>query len=78
MEHNALNQQARFERYAASLLCAIAAGVKIDPDRTEKFTKQMDDLYKNPFTETKQQNRPTSAADIRAHILSRIREMRDA
>ena len=75
LEHNAMSQHARFERFAASMLYAIAAGVKIDTDKTEPFSHMVNDLYKNPFEE-KQKKQPTTAAEIKAHVLGKIRELR--
>lgn len=71
-----MNQQARFERFAASMMYALAAGIRIDTDKTEPFSRQVNELYKNPFEEKKQKNQPETAAEIRAHILSRIRELK--
>ena len=49
MVHEVYGQTARFQRYAASMLYAIAGGQKIDMNRTEPFGRQIDDIYRNPF-----------------------------
>ena len=49
MEHEVYGQTARFQRYAASMLYAIAGGQKIDMNRTEPFGRQIEDIYRNPF-----------------------------
>lgn len=71
-----MNQQARFERFAASMMYALAAGIRIDTDKTEPFSHQVNDLYKNPFEEKNRQKQPTTAAEIKAHVLGKIRELR--
>lgn len=73
VEHEALGQRARFERYAASMLYAIAAGIKIDTDRVERFGAQVDKVYANPFVTKKQE--PRTAAEIKAHLIERIDEL---
>lgn len=69
LEHEALGHRARFERYAADLLYAIAAGKKIDTDRFERFGAQVDKVYANPF-EAKE--KPMTAAEVKQHICERI------
>ena len=49
MAHEVYGQTARFQRFAASMLYAIAGGRKIDLDRTEPFGRQIEDIYRNPF-----------------------------
>ena len=71
-----MSQQARFERFAASMLYAIAAGSKIDTDKTEPFSRQVNDLYRNPFEEKQQKKQPETAAEIKAYIRGKIRELR--
>lgn len=71
-----MSQQARFERFAASMMYALAAGIKIDTDKTEPFSHQVNDLYRNPFEEKQQKKQPETAAEIKAHILRKIRELR--
>ena len=58
------------------MLYFIAAGHKIDTDRTPRFGKQVDLVYQNPFTEEEKEKGPQTAAEIKQHILNRIREHR--
>lgn len=70
--HEVLGQHARFERFAAEMLFMIATGNKIDPDRSERFSAQVNEVYRNPFEPVKYE--PRTAAEIKAHISERIRE----
>ena len=56
------------------MLYFIATGQKIDPDRTDKFGKQVDLIYQNPFAKEEKKNEPHTAEEIKQHILNRIRE----
>lgn len=67
-----LGQRARFERFAAEMLYFIAAGVRINTDRCERFSRQVEDLYANPFVKKKQE--PRTAAEITQYVAHRIEE----
>lgn len=58
------------------MMYALAAGIKIDTDKTEPFSHQVNDLYRNPFEKKKQANQPKTAAEIKAYIRGKIRELR--
>ena len=73
MEHEALGQRARFERYAAEMLYIIAAGEHIDTKKAERFGAQVDKVYANPFVKRKKE--PETAAEIKAHLIERIDEL---
>lgn len=66
------SQRARFERFAADMLYIIAAGSRIDPDRTERFGKQVEDVFRNPFV--KQVKKPETAAEIKEYMIKKIEE----
>lgn len=70
LEHEALGQRARFERYAADMLFAIASGTKIDAERSPRFTFHVEEVWKNPFE--KKTDEPMTAEEIKAHILQKI------
>lgn len=74
MEREALCQRARFERYAADMLYAIAAGIRIDTDKTERFRAMVDKVYQDPFRKAKK--KPETAAEITDYIYSRFDELR--
>ena len=74
LEHESLGQTARFERFAAGLLHLIAAGQKIDPDKTPKFSAQVDEVYRNPFI---QEEKPMTADEIKQHIVDVIHELKN-
>ena len=57
------------------MLYMIAAGTKIDMNRSERFSKQIDDIYRNPFVKEKKQ--PHTAEEIKQHILHKIEEARE-
>lgn len=72
LQHNALGQTARFERFAADMLWFIAAGRNIDMDKTPKFRDQVERVYSSRYrTEPKQM----TAAEIKQHILDRIDDL---
>lgn len=75
LERETLGQRARFERFAAEMLYIIAAGKRIDTERTERFSAQLDQVYKNPFERRRAQ--PQTAAEIKAYILERVEELID-
>lgn len=50
----------------------VASGQKIDPERSPRFITQIEKMYRNPFQEKDMR----SAAEIKAHIIGRIRELR--
>ena len=72
--HEALGPRARFERYAADMLYMIAAGIKIDTKRSEKFSKQIDEIYRNPFV--KVEKKPETKEDIVDYIYRKVEEAR--
>lgn len=76
LHRNMFSQQARFERYTASLLHIMAAGEKIDTDRTEKFVNQVDEIYQNPFEIRGKKSEQMTAAEIREYTLRKIRELK--
>lgn len=67
----AYGQAARFERFTASLLYVMASGKRIDPDRTERFSEQVDSVWKNPFKS--KQERMTSS-EIKEYLIKRFSE----
>ena len=69
-----LSQEARFERFAADMLFAIASGIKIDKDKSPRFGQQVDEIYANPFT--RKQNEQMTAAEIKEYIRGKIRVLR--
>ena len=72
MAHEVYGQTARFQRFAASMLFAIAGGRKIDLDRTEPFSRQIDDIYRNPFP--RRAAGPQTRKEIEEYILKRLTE----
>ena len=72
--HEALGPRARFERYAADMLYMIAAGIKIDTKRSEKFSKQIDEIYRDPFVIV--QKKPETKEDIVDYIYRKVEEAR--
>ena len=44
-----IGEEARFRRYAASMLRVIAADRKLDYDSSMPFVEQVDAVYANPF-----------------------------
>ena len=50
----------------AELMYVIAAGRRIDTAQTERFGKQIEDLYKSPF------KHPETAEEIKQRILKRL------
>lgn len=73
LQHSALGQTARFERFAAEMLFYMASGRRIDPDRAERFSVQVDAIYANPFVPVKKQ--PQTAEEIKQYISGRIDEL---
>lgn len=72
-----MNQQARFERYAADMLFAIASGIKIDAEKSPRFREQIDEMYANPFEAKRaKQSQPKTAEEIKQYIRGKIRELR--
>jgi len=72
MAHEVYGQTARFQRYAASMLYAIAGGRKIDLDRTEPFGRQIEDIYRNPFP--RRASGPQTRKEIEEYIIRRLTE----
>ena len=73
LEHEVLGQTARFERFMADLMFFVASGKHIDPERSPRFAEQVEKVYGNPFTKPQKQR---TAAEVKEHILTRIRELR--
>lgn len=71
LRHHTFGQTARFERYTADLLWFIAAGKRIDPDRTVRFR----DLVDRVFTPPEKEEKPMTAAEVKAHIVSKIDDL---
>ena len=65
-----LSQQARFERFIAEMAWVIASGQHIDPSRVERFSAQVEEVYKNPFIK---QNKMTAEA-IKERLVKRLLE----
>ena len=72
LQHNVLGQTARFERFAAGLLFKLAAGQKIDPEKSEPFSAQVETIYSNPFEEQKKAE-PMTAAEIKSYLLEKMK-----
>ena len=72
--HEALGPRARFERYAADMLFEIAAGIKIDAKRSERFSKQIEKIYRNPFVIVQKQ--PETKDEIVDYIYRKVEEVR--
>lgn len=72
-----MNQQARFERFAADMLFSIASGIKIDAEKSPRFRVQIDEIYANPFEKKKAKNtKPMTADEIKQYIRGKIRALR--
>lgn len=69
LEHEALGQTARFERFVARLLFTIAAGEHIDKDRSEQFSAQVDAVYANPFKEAEKE---MTAEEIKGYVVHKL------
>ena len=67
LEHGALCQQARYERFMARMMFWLAGGKHIDTDATEGFEAQVEAVYANPFEKKKEQ--PMTAEEIKLHVL---------
>lgn len=77
LEHRAMNQQARFERFAADMLFAIASGIKIDAEKSPRFREQIDEMYANPFETNKaKQSNQMTAEEIKQYVRGKIRKLR--
>ena len=72
IEHETLGQRARFERYAAELLYMIAAGKRIDESRAERFGKQLEKYFVNPFDKPRKE---MTAAEIKDYIYAKVVEL---
>lgn len=72
MTHEVFGQTARFQRFAASMLFAIAGGQKIDLDRSEPFSRQIEDIYRNPFQ--RRAAGPQTRKEIEEYIIRRLTE----
>ena len=70
LEHETLGQTARAERYISNLLFTIAAGERIDKDRSERFGAQVDAVYANPFHKAAEKD--MTAEEIRQHVMNRL------
>ena len=66
LEHEALGQTARFERYVADLLYVLACGGHIDSKQAQRFGDVVDRVYHSPFEENRG---PQTAAEIKQYIL---------
>lgn len=73
LERETLGLHARFERFAAKMLYAIAAGWKIDTERVPQFCEEIEKLYVNPFE--KRVPQPQTAAEIKEYVLNRVEEL---
>lgn len=51
----------------------VASGKQIDPERSPRFAEQVEKVFKNPF---KKPQKARTAAEVKEHILTRIRELR--
>ena len=69
LKHEVLGQRARYERYTADLLYMIAAGMKIDTNKVERFGALVDRVYMDPF---KGPEKPMTAADVKQHLIDKI------
>lgn len=56
------------------MLFWIASGKHIDPEKSPKYSEILEDLYRNPFEDA--QKKPMTAAEIKQHLLQKIRETR--
>ena len=72
LAHMAYGQTARFERFAASMLYAIAAGRKIDTAKSEPFSKQVEEIFRNPFRQ--RPAGPQTRKEIEEYIIKRLTE----
>lgn len=54
------------------MLYMIAAGTKIDTSKSERFSKQIEAVYKNPFVIVRPQ--PRTAGEIMDYIYKRVEE----
>lgn len=73
VERTANGQTARFERFAADMLYNIATGGHIDTNKVERFGRQLEEVYRNPF-ERKVQG-PQTAAEIKQYLLDKLEDM---
>lgn len=72
LKHEVLGQRARYERYTADLLYMIAAGVKIDTSKVERFGTIVDKVYENPFIVSKE---PKTAAEVKQYLIGKIDQL---
>lgn len=76
--HEAYGPRARFERFAADMLYAIAAKGSIDTDRTKRFGELLEDVYRNPFDKEKAAPaKNMSASEIKDYLVQKIRKLRE-
>ena len=61
-----MGQRARYERYVADLLYVLASGQHIDEVRTERFSKQIEEIHRNPF---EKRESVSTAEQIKNHVL---------
>lgn len=73
IEHETMGQQARFERFVAEMAHILASGQHIDPDRSEKFSTQLDKVYENPFEKPK---KAMSSSEIKNYVLDKIMKLK--
>lgn len=69
LEHDVFGQTARFERFTADLLFKIAAGIRIDPDKSSDFRHHVQEAFRNPFDIIVPQ--PYTAAEIKDYIITK-------
>ena len=68
-----MGQTARFQRYTAELLRVIAAGQRIDPDKSTQFSEILREIYRNPF-EKKAPELQTSD-EILSYLVQRMEDI---
>lgn len=73
MQHEALGQRARYERFMASMIYALAAGKKIDTARSKPFSELIDEVYANPF-KNRRPEKEMSAQEIKDYIVSKLED----
>ena len=74
LEREMLGQEARYERFMAQMVYILAAGRKIDMERTESFGAQVDQAFKNPFSAKREKEMPRTAAEIKQYVLKLLEE----
>ena len=72
LHHMVHGEQARFQRFVADKLFWIAAGKKIDANKSERFGRQLEDIYRNPFKP--RPAGPQTRQEIEQYIIKRLTE----